>query len=78
MNRYLVYFLFQTKEDLNIFPKFSTTYLGFTLMGATYCKALIFGSKEYDLSNVQMKEHGQVVNKSVGKFSESCMIYKTF
>lgn len=77
MNRYLVYFLFQTKEDLNIFSKFLTTYLGFPLMGATYCKALIFGSKEYDLSNVQMKGHGQVANKSGGKFSEPCRIYET-
>ena len=31
-------------------------------MGATYCKALFYGSNEYDLSNVK------VAVESVGKF----------
>lgn len=47
-------------------------------MGATYCKALLFGPKEYDLRNVQMDGHEhEVAMKTVGKFLEPCRIYKT-
>lgn len=47
-------------------------------MGATYCKALLFGTKEYDLTNVQMYRHEtEVAIKSVGKFIEPCRIYET-
>ena len=46
-------------------------------MGTIYCKSLLFGSKEYDLSNAQMEGHEQVAIKSVGKFIEPCRIFET-